>query len=143
MLSAPAMSRTAVALRSVGVSSGARRAAFTSRTFMSLLLVCGAWRNIGRALSRLHHGRMKSAHGQESERDKSGQHHKLCNDKRWLRLRRRQRLQERQLPKGLNDRHEDIKIERDHRGDDVDPAPCRGEVKPVKGNNSECEQYEG
>src|SRR5882762_9209156 len=99
--------------------------------------------NIGIALLRLRYGGMKSAHRQESERDKRRQHHKLCNDKRGLRLRRRQRMQERQLPKSLNDRHENIEIERDHGGDDVDPAPRCGELKRVKGNNSEYEQYEG
>jgi len=79
-----------------------------------------------------------------SDRDDAGhdeqhQHHAL-RDREWrLGLRRRKRPQEGELLERLHHRDENVEIERDHGGDDVDPAPGAGEPEDVEAEERERE----
>ena len=75
---------------------------------------------------------MKPDHGKRAKRDEDREHDSLGNDKRRLRLGRRQLLQERQLLERLNHAHEDIKVKRDSRRDDVDPTPGASEMEGIE-----------
>jgi hypothetical protein len=81
-------------------------------------------------------------HGDRAERNEGHQHDQLGDDKRGLRLCRRQRLQERQLLKRLDDRNEDVEIERRSCGADIDPAPCAGEMEGVERGDGDRQQHQ-
>ena len=57
-------------------------------------------------------------------------------------MRRRERVEQRQLLKGLCHGHEHIQIERRHRRDDANPAPRPGEVIGVQRGDRHRERHQ-
>src|ERR1700730_18411819 len=85
---------------------------------------------------------VKSDRRQNAQCDEDREHGELSDDKGGLRLRRRQRLQERQLLERLRDANKDIEVKRRNCAADVDPAPSSCETKGIKRSNGYGQQDE-
>ena len=66
---------------------------------------------------------MKGSDHRDTDNDEDDQHHRLADDESRVGLRRRERIQERDLLKALGDKDEDIQIKSHDRAHDVYPAP--------------------
>src|SRR5262249_7547003 len=86
--------------------------------------------------------RVEPDHGQCAERNKYCESSELCYDKRRFRLRRRQRLQERELLKRLHHCDEDVEVKRRDCARNVNPAPCALKIEDIKRGGGHAQQNE-
>src|SRR5258708_17666362 len=90
----------------------------------------------GGALAAEPHG------GHDGQDDENGEDDSRRDDERRLRLPGRERVEGRNLEERLHHAHEHVQVERDHRRDHVDAAPCPAQVEAVAGAESDGEHDE-
>src|ERR1700692_2969019 len=84
---------------------------------------------------------MELSQREETEHDEDHQQDELRPDEGRLgALRRRQRVQKADLLERLDDADEAVEIDRDHGGDDIDPAPKSPEMKKIQTDDGERQE---